>query len=67
MIGGARDLRRGLASLVEELELFDWYVREAARTRDESLRKVLGEHLRDVREAIRRALDAMRSGLGREP
>jgi len=62
--GLAGDLQRGLVSLVEELELFDWYVREAAHARDESLRTVLGEYLGEVRRAIRRAVDSMRSELG---
>jgi hypothetical protein len=62
--GGVRDPRRGLASLVEELELFEWYVREVARARDDSWRTVLGEHLREVKQALCQALDSMRSEFG---
>jgi hypothetical protein len=62
--GGMRGPRRGLAALAEELELFDWYVREVARARDASWRTVLGEHLSEVKQAICRALDSMRSEFG---
>ena len=41
-----RELHRGLASLIEELEAVDWYAQRVDATKDEELQRVL-EHNRD--------------------
>jgi ferritin-like protein len=41
-----RDMHRGIASLIEELEAIDWYAQRVAVCKDDELKRVL-EHNRD--------------------
>ncbi|HEX2486419.1 MAG TPA: encapsulin-associated ferritin-like protein [Myxococcota bacterium] len=67
-----RELHRGIASLIEELEAIDWYQQRIEATGDEELREVLAhnrneeiEHACMTLEWIRRRNDAFDANLRR--